>query len=264
MKLAHIELGPPDAPALVFLHGFLGRAEDWRLMMTEFADDFRCFAFDLPGHGHSPAMTAAETVAALRHSLDQLQIRSCGLSGYSLGGRLALHFALAHPEIVQFLVLESASPGIEGPNERIARREADEKWAAMLERDGLPKFLEAWYAQPLFASLHARRDLREKIKSQRGGDEHRLARVLREYSPGFIPSLWPRLPEWRAPLLFIAGELDTKFCEIGRRVAGLCPRASLHIVRGSGHIVHEEQPEEFLAALREFPMIGQPRGETSQ
>lgn len=269
MKNAHIELGPADAPALVFLHGFLGSAEDWRPVMADLARDFRCIAVDLPGHGSfrcSPPVRASEErphgratlkfIEALRALLARLHVSRCGLLGYSLGGRLALHFALAHPEMVEFLVLESASPGIDDMHERVVRRQTDETWAALLERDGFAVFLDAWYAQPLFASLRARPELLKQIESQRGGDARELAQALRDFSPGFIPSLWPRLPGWRAPLLFIAGELDAKYCDIGRRVAGLCPRASLHIVRNSGHLVHEEQPEEFLAVLRRFPMIG--------
>lgn len=286
MKLAHIELGPRDAPALIFLHGFLGCAEDWRPVMSEFAGDFRCVAIDLPGHGASrgsPPVRALEErpdgrattnfINSLRELLAQLRIVRCGLVGYSMGGRLALHFALAHPEIVEFLVLESASPGIDDVHDRVARREADERWAAMLEREGLSKFLDAWYAQPVFASLRARPDLLAAIKARRlagsrgvpprqdlaGQDAPAPALMLRDFSPGFVPSLWTRLAEWRAPLLFIAGELDKKYCEIGNRVAGLCPRGAVHIVRDSGHVVHEEQRAGFAAALRNFPMIGNSR-----
>lgn len=257
MKLAHIELGPTDAPTLVFLHGFLGSSEDWRPVMTELSRDFRCIAVDLPGHGHSVGVPPEEFTAAFRHLLEQLHIAELGLIGYSLGGRLALHFALKHPEIVEFLVLESASPGIDDAHERVARHAADEKWAAMLEQDGMPKFLDAWYAQPVFASLRAQPGLLPELKVRRAsGNARALAAVLRAWSPGFVPSLWHRLPLWRAPLLFIAGELDAKYCDIGKRVADLCPRASLHIVRNSGHVVHVEQPIDFLTALRAFPMIG--------
>ena len=272
MNLAHIEIGPPDAPTLVFLHGFLGCAEDWRPVMDDLARDFRCIAVDLLEHGSSrgsPPVKASQErphgraalnfIASLRELFSRLHISRCGVIGYSMGGRLALHFALVHPEIVELLVLESASPGIDDAHERMARCETDEKWAVMLERDGLTKFLDAWYAQPLFASLRARPELLAELKKRRRDAIVPYASALRDFSPGFVPSLWPRLAEWRAPLLFIAGELDQKYVGIGNRVAGLCPRGSLHIVRDSGHVAHEEQPGEFLSALRNFPMIGKSR-----
>lgn len=264
MNLSHREAGPADAPALVFLHGFLGATSDWQPIMDSFARDFRCIAIGLPGHGERPTAVAVPpfhaVVDLLRETLLRLRIVRCGLIGYSLGGRLALPFALRHPELVECLVLESASPGIDDPHERVLRRAADEHWADVLEREGLAAFLDAWYAQPLFASLHDQPDLLAELKARRlrdrsDGHKASLAAVLREYSPGFIPSLWPRLPEWRAPLLYVAGERDVKYVATGRRVAGLCPHAALSIVPGSGHAVHEERRGDFLAALRSFPPL---------
>src|SRR5207244_5173075 len=76
--------------------------------------------------------------------------------GYSMGGRLCLRLALDRPEVVQRLVLVSASPGIQDDGERAARRDADERLARQIERDGADVFLERWIAQPLFATLPRR------------------------------------------------------------------------------------------------------------
>src|SRR5262249_56537802 len=72
--------------------------------------------------------------------------------GYSMGGRLCLQLALDRAELVDRLVLVSASPGIRGEVERAARREADERQAQEIERDGVDAFLERWLAQPMFAT----------------------------------------------------------------------------------------------------------------
>src|SRR5436190_1911294 len=71
--------------------------------------------------------------------------------GYSMGGRIALHVALGHPDDVSRLVLVGATPGIVDPIDRATRCEADEALAAMVERVGVDAFLEQWLAQPLFA-----------------------------------------------------------------------------------------------------------------
>ena len=73
--------------------------------------------------------------------------------GYSMGGRLCLQLALDRPDLVDDLVLVSASPGIADDAERAARRTSDESLAHEVERDGVDAFLERWLAQPLFASL---------------------------------------------------------------------------------------------------------------
>ena len=77
--------------------------------------------------------------------------------GYSMGGRLCLRLALDRPELVRALVLVSASPGIVNAAERAARVEADEVLADSVERDGVDTFLATWLAQPMFATVPARR-----------------------------------------------------------------------------------------------------------
>src|SRR5690606_23536537 len=73
--------------------------------------------------------------------------------GYSMGGRLALHLALARPDLVRRLVLIGATGGIDDEDDRAARRAADERLAAHLEQVGVATFVDEWLAQPLFAGL---------------------------------------------------------------------------------------------------------------
>ncbi|MDD1762916.1 MAG: alpha/beta fold hydrolase, partial [Methanothrix sp.] len=103
-------------PAVVFLHGFMGNAQDWNEIISFLEPDFECLAPDLPGHGAAlvpesqpfPGMhRAAETVAQW---LTERRIERYSLVGYSMGGRLALYMALRFPHGVERLVLESASP----------------------------------------------------------------------------------------------------------------------------------------------------------
>lgn len=80
--------------------------------------------------------------------------RPFALAGYSQGGRLALHLALAHPELVTRLVLVSATAGIEDAAERARRGAADAALAAWMEADGrrMSEVADRWGAQPLFAT----------------------------------------------------------------------------------------------------------------
>ena len=97
-----------------------------------------------------------------------------------MGGRVALHVALAYPEVVGRLVLMSATPGIEDPAERQARRTSDEALARRLESEGVEKFVRWWLGQPLFATL----------APERSGAERRLANTA---------PAWPPACAWRAP-----------------------------------------------------------------
>ena len=72
--------------------------------------------------------------------------------GYSMGGRVALSLAVAHPDRVASLLLVGASPGLAEAEERAARIKADEALARQIEQDGLERFVDYWMALPLFAS----------------------------------------------------------------------------------------------------------------
>jgi len=99
--------------------------------------------------------------------------------GYSQGGRLCLQLALDRPEVVHELVLVSASPGIADDAERAARRDADERLAQEIERDGVDAFLAHWLAQPLFASLPPARAGLVDRRSRRNARSHLRTVVVR-------------------------------------------------------------------------------------
>ena len=250
--------GDPGRPAVLLLHGFMGSAWDWRDVIAAIEGEHRCLAVDLPGHGSSlglppDAYTIEGSARALLDLLDGLEITRSTLVGYSMGGRLALYLALRHPERCSGLFLESASPGIEDPAERQARRRADEERAARLESGDLASFLDDWYRQPLFASLARREELLENtIEARLRNDPGELARSLRGVGAGRMPSLWGELAALRMPALAVAGELDESYVEISARMAARSPRVRAAGVPGAGHNVRLENPDAYLASLKRF------------
>src|SRR3712207_1447085 len=111
--LRHVVSGVARGPAILFLHGFLGSAADWRDVRAALDGLHRCLAVDLPGRGASldPARPEAYTVEGaarmLLDLLDELNIERPVVVGYSMGGRLALYLALRNPERCAGLFLES-------------------------------------------------------------------------------------------------------------------------------------------------------------
>ena len=254
-----VEAGGSGEP-LVLLHGFTGSAASWRAHRPALEARHRVVAPDLLGHGGSdapadPARYAmAPTVADLAGLLDQLELRAILLLGYSMGGRVALHFAAAHPERVRGLILESASPGLATAAERAARIAADEALAARIEREGLAAFVDHWERLPLFAGqAQLPAEVRAALRTQRlANNPAGLANSLRGLGTGAQPSLWDRLPEIRTPALLMAGALDEKFTAIAQQMAAALPTARLAIVPAAGHTVHLEQPEAFQRLVTEF------------
>ncbi|MBA3390942.1 MAG: 2-succinyl-6-hydroxy-2,4-cyclohexadiene-1-carboxylate synthase [Rubrobacter sp.] len=241
---------------VLFLHGFMGSAEDWDRVAGTLSADFFCIVPDLPGHGASLGLpdetyTIEGAARAVVRLLDRLGVLCATVAGYSMGGRLALYLALRHPERCAGLFLESASPGIEDSEERAARRDADEAKATRLESGDFEAFLRDWYRKPLFASLARREEMVEAlIEARRSNDPRELACSLRGMGTGSQPSLWEELTGLRVPALVIAGELDAKFAGIVQEMAESSPRISVEVIPSAGHNVRLEVPEAYLSSVR--------------
>ena len=223
---------------LLLLHGFTATGRSWD-----------------PVRRHLDAQRYPDVVApdlrasSIPEQVDRLrQAEPYALAGYSMGGRLALHLALAQPSLVERLVLVSTTAGIEDAEERVVRREADDRLAGEIERDGLEAFAERWESQPLFAGQPA--EVAQAARAERlAWDPAELARVLRSLGTGAMEPVWDRLHEIRAPTVVLVGERDEKFTAIGHRLADAIPEAELRIVEGAGHALHLERPEAVAAAL---------------
>lgn len=258
-KLRYETTGDPSNPAVLFLHGFMGSNCDWHDVIGGLTDDFFCIAVDLPGHGHSVNLqgdehyTMAGAAGLVAHVLDEIGIGEAHVVGYSMGGRLALYFALHYPERCRDTVIESASPGLRHETDRAARREVDETRARRLETQEYAMFLEEWYRMPMFASLERHEGLLERLITARmRNSPNELARSLRMMGTGSQPSLWAELEDVEVSVLAIAGALDGKYVEIAERMSVLTPRIRTAIISNAGHDVHAERPTIYLDLIREY------------
>jgi len=159
------------------------------------------------------------------------------LIGYSMGGRVALRML----ETQRFEKAVIISAGLNAPDE--ARRARDEEWARRFESDQWSSLMRDWNAQPVFGGHHVER-------REEDFDRAELARALREHSPAVMPP--PQLERIETPILWVAGERDAKYVEIGRRAVARLRHAELWICPDAGHRVPWEQPERLVARLRAF------------
>lgn len=250
--LATVSHAPSGAVAdgatpLVLVHGFTQNADCWGPLLDDLGRDRPVVAVDLPGHGGSGAEMAdlwrtADLVAEAGGAADYL--------GYSLGGRVCLHLALAHPGLVRRLVLVGATPGLPDADARAERRRADEALAERLLDQPLARFLDEWLAQPLFRTLPpdgAGRSAR--LRNTPAG----LASSLRSSGTGTQDPLWDRLPELTMPILLLAGALDERFAATAAAMArAVGPNAHLALVPGAGHACHLERPGHVARVVRSF------------
>ena len=169
-----------------------------------------------------------------------------------MGGRLALHWALAHPERIQRLILIGASPGLASTPEQAERVRGDQALAKYIRAEGLAKFLKYWNTKTIFKSmLSMPADRLDPILVRRQKNvPEALGLSLENVGTGALPSLWDRLIEIKCPTDLVVGEHDTKFIEIAHRMAERMPKSRISIMEDVGHPVHLERPQD-LATLIE-------------
>jgi 2-succinyl-6-hydroxy-2,4-cyclohexadiene-1-carboxylate synthase len=235
-------------PALVLLHGFTQTRQSWRRTVQALAGRYRALTPDLPGHGQAVHRTAS--FAAVTAYVRALAPAPFTLAGYSMGGRVALHAAFELRP--QRLVLVGASPGLEDPAERAARRARDEALAARIEAIGIEAFAAEWGAQPLFAGQP------ERVRAAANADRLRntpagLAAALRGLGTGAMEPLWDRLPSLAIPVTLVVGERDEKFRALAERMRERLPLAHLIVVPGNGHAPQLEAPEAVAEIIAEDP-----------
>lgn len=234
--------------SVVLLHGFSGTHRAWDGVVAHLSTErYNALALDLPGHGELVDVPRPITFERCVSAVLERAPERFALAGYSMGGRAALHVALAAPHRVTRLILLGANPGIEDEREREARRQADCALAEELERAPFEIFIQRWRNQPLFAdepegaSALARAD-------QRRNRPDALAAVLRGLGTGQMTPLWERLAEIEIPVTVLAGERDEKFTAIGKRMAELLPDGRFMLLPG-GHGLLFESPAQVARAI---------------
>jgi 2-succinyl-6-hydroxy-2,4-cyclohexadiene-1-carboxylate synthase len=239
---------------IVSLHGFTGESADFDPLREALPSDVEFNAPDLPGHGSRrhqrdlPGYSIEAHLALIDEAATSAQIT---LLGYSLGGRLALHWAVAHPERVARLILIGASPGLATDAEREERRLADATLADFIRTRGLDAFFKYWHNQTFFQPLLKLPSERlDPILARRHrNDPEGLALSLDNVGTGTLPSLWPRLRELRCPVDLVTGEHDEKFTRLAREMGAHLPKARLSVIEGAGHAVHLERPDDVAMLL---------------
>lgn len=244
----------PAKDFILFLHGFTGCAEDWYPVFEQLPDKYNLFALDLIGHGKSDApadvslYSTESIVTQIKFVKDHLTPNKIFVVGYSMGGRAALSFAIAHPEDIKGIILESSTAGIKNEDERKKRYEEDLKLAGFIETHSLDEFIEMWTDQELFNTL--RRFSNDKLKKMKkkkaAGSKIGYANMLKGFSTGIMPPLHDKLKKFTTKSLLISGDLDTKFTGINARLSKRFFKAKHKIVRNSGHNTHLEEQKRFI------------------
>jgi|APSaa5957512535_1039671.scaffolds.fasta_scaffold59015_2 2-succinyl-6-hydroxy-2,4-cyclohexadiene-1-carboxylate synthase len=246
-----------QGPRLAMVHGFAQNRLCWGKLVDDLATDHELVLLDAPGHGESQHDDADLWESA------QLLADIAGPAhyfGYSMGGRMLVHLALANPELVQSLTTIGATAGTEDQSDRSERIAADEEIALRLLSDGLADFLHGWEELPMFGDLTDEMWGRnERLTNRAAG----LAASLRRCGSGRQEPLWDRLDQLSMPCQFLAGEDDQKFRDLAERMASHSNRlpsetaavATAPVILGARHAAHLVNPVAVAQQIRRFTQL---------
>jgi 2-succinyl-6-hydroxy-2,4-cyclohexadiene-1-carboxylate synthase len=223
-------------------------------------DTHRVLSVDLVGHGRSaaPRDAAAYSMTAcvdqLASFLDKMNLVDAHWIGYSMGGRAALAFAVAHPTRMASALLVGTSAGIRDPQQRAERARDDEALAERIEREGVEAFVDFWISQSFLVDERwlGASGVAEARKMRLANSAHGLAASLRGMGPGAQPPLHGALARIGVPICLAVGEEDLKFRALAAEMSEELPNARVEIVPEAGHSAHTDNPAAFLELARRF------------
>lgn len=239
-------------PILIFLHGLLGTQHDWQAVIEKLPH-FRCIALDLPLHGKARAVsvnnfdeTSIYLAEKIKHEVGNAPYF---LVGYSMGGRIALYYALqaqVNKGNLQGLILEGANLGLKDQAEKEARWQNDQKWARRFSDEPAEDALHDWYRQPVFAHLSETQRLaliRQRIKNCDANISQMLLATSLAKQPDFSAKVRSNI----LPIYYIVGEKDWKFKQIA-----LDNQLDFTTIENAGHNAHSENPEQFAKTIKKL------------
>jgi len=249
MILNSIEQG--QGPPLILLHGLFGTARNLGVVARGLSKQARVVSLDLRNHGdspHAPDMAYTTLAADVAETMDAMGIAAAPVVGHSMGGKVAMTLALAHPARVEKLAVLDIAPipydhdyngYVEAmqaiPLDAVNRKAANEILAAPIPDPALRVFL---------------------LSNLVLGEDPHWRFGLSEIG-GAISTLlgWRDPPghSYTGPALFLrGGDSDYVLPDAYARIGELFPAATIQSIENAAHWLHAQQPQAVIAALQAF------------
>ncbi len=241
-----------DKPPVVLIHGLFGSYENLGVIARSLSEQYQVINVDVRNHGrsdHSDQMNYALMAADLAQTLDALTVPRAALLGHSMGGKLAMEFALTYPERATKLILADIAPVSYPPRHDTiiaalkavdlpaltSRTDADKQLATNIKEAGVRQFL---------------------LKSlDKDGEQFAWRFNLKALAQNYAELIAAPLADgqYNGPVLFIkGGDSDYILPEHKPRIMQLFPNAQAKIIQGTGHWLHAEKPAAFTRLVQEF------------
>jgi esterase len=244
------------APWLIFIHGLLGNAGNWRSVTPSFEAQYRILTYDQRGHGHSvkpdSGYAPKDYASDLLVIMDSLKIERASILGHSMGGRTVLQFAAENPNRVTKLIIEDIGP-----------EPTDEYGKELIQTlQSIPV--------PFKNKLEAKKYLLNELGDARLGhffytnlkaqtDESmtwnfNLEKIIETIEEGRrVDGVWDQIRNLKCPTLWIRGENSGALPKHQfDKILKLNPKIKGVEIAEAGHWIHIDQNEEFIRVVGDF------------
>lgn len=242
-----------DGPPLVIMHGLFGSARNWRTIAERLADRYHVYAVDLRNHGesaHADTMSFSEMIDDLRVFLDAQGLERTAMLGHSVGGKVAMLFALLYGQHLDRVIVVDIAPFAYAHTylPEVKAMQGVDLGAVTSRADADERLSRAIFDAPL------RTFLLQNLVSRDGGYAWRInleaiANAMEQLT-GFpdVTGL-----EYDGPSLFISGD-GSDYVRAGyhAKIRTLFPATEFTVIPDAGHRVHADQPDKFLDSVRGF------------
>ena len=269
LKLHYVAWGDESKPPLILVHGGRDHARSWDFVAARLLDRYAVYALDLRGHGDSEwaiggQYSASAYVADLARLVDVLDRGPVTLIAHSLGGRVALDYAAAHPDLVTRLVAIEGFGRVGSDLPAVERLQVYIKGVRDLESRALRSYETLQAAEDRMQEANRRLTpemvqhlTRHAVRRREDGsyiwkfDNYVRLAPVPEWSPAETRQLWAQI---KAPTLHIGGSdsWGKRFPDGREHLTQSVPNSQIVIVQGAGHWVHHDQLDEFVRLTRDF------------
>ncbi len=239
-------------PVLI-LHGLFGSSDNWRTVSLKLSQKNLVYSIDLRNHGrspHDPVHDFGSMAADLYEFIEREELEQVNLIGHSMGGKVAMYFAASHPKRLRRLVVVDMAPR---KYEVQHSREIEALKSIDISRVRNRRFVE----EELESKLNDKSIVQFFLKNlNRRNDDTFSWRfnldVLADQYPKILEAV-PLHDPFTGPVLFVRGELSRYIqAEDEHLIRLLYPNSRIETVLGSGHWVHAEKPDQFIALIESF------------
>ena len=251
IELAFEELGSPDDEPLIILHGFFASSRNWRHVAEKLAASFHVYVLDMRNHGASPhhqVMDYPVMSEDLLLFMENRGLTTASLLGHSMGGKVAMWFALNHPDRIDKLIVADIAP--------VSYTHSFNNLIQALKALPLHEISNRKQAELLLASaipeLGYRQFLLQNLILKDGAYCWRIdLDIFLLMAPNIIafPDV-ENITPFTGKTLFLAGE-DSGYVKADD-VITLFPDATLSVIANAGHWLHVQQPVVFIEQVEQF------------